>query len=95
VLRLMARRAKCDQVIQVIVAEFAPLRQMMYMQVFWRPAVLTSPSIPFKHSESEYVVVSGVKLQSGLLLAKSHFSDYPPFSRFAPARKSAQIISRQ
>ena len=49
VLPLMAGHTKCDQVVQCIVAEFAPLRQMMYVQVFRRAAILTPPPISFEH----------------------------------------------
>jgi hypothetical protein len=31
---LMAGRTKCNQVVQGIVAELTPLRQMMYLQIF-------------------------------------------------------------
>ena len=50
VLPLMAGHTECDQIAQVIVTKFAPLRQMMYVQIFRRTAILTAPSISFEHS---------------------------------------------
>jgi hypothetical protein len=52
-LPLMAGNTKCDQVVQSIFAELAPLRQMMYVQVFRRTAILTAPAISFEHSLAE------------------------------------------
>ncbi len=49
VLSQMANRTECDQIAQGIVTKLAPLRQMMYVQIFRRTAILTAPSISFEH----------------------------------------------
>jgi hypothetical protein len=49
-LPLIAGHTKYDQVVQCIVSELAPLRQMMYVQVFRRTAILTPPPISFEGS---------------------------------------------
>jgi hypothetical protein len=67
---LMARRAECNQIIQSVSAELAPLCQVMNLQVLRRPAVLASPAISFEHPVAEYAVFFDAKLQSGALLAK-------------------------
>ena len=50
VLPVMADHTKSDQVVQCIVAQLAPLRQMMYVQVFQRAAMLTPPPVSFERS---------------------------------------------
>jgi hypothetical protein len=67
---LMAGRTKDDQVVQRIVAKVAPFRQMMYVQVFRRTAVLTAPPISFEQPFAQQIVGLGAQLQSRLLLAK-------------------------
>ena len=52
-LLVMAVSTKCNQVVQCIVAELTPLRQMMYMQVFRRAAILAPPAISFEHASAK------------------------------------------
>jgi hypothetical protein len=53
----MAGQAKCDQVVQCVVAEPAPLHQMMNLQVLRRTTVLTSPPITFQHASMKQFVL--------------------------------------
>jgi hypothetical protein len=53
VLPLMAGRTECDQIVQSIFAELAPLRQVVYVQVFRRTAILTPPPISLEHPLAE------------------------------------------
>ena len=69
VLRSMAGRTECDQVVQGIVPEIAPCNLMMQMQLFRRTAILTSPPISFEHSLAKQIVFLGTKSQSRSLLA--------------------------
>jgi hypothetical protein len=50
VMPLMASRTKRYQIVQDVVAELAPLCQMMHLQVFRRTTILTAPPIAFEHS---------------------------------------------
>jgi len=67
----MAFRAKCDQIIQGIIAELAPLRQMVDVQIVRRTTVLTPPPISFEHTLAKQSVVLDTELQSGTLLPKA------------------------
>ena len=69
--RLMAFRAKCDQIIQGIIAELAPLGQMVDVQIVRRTTVLTPPPISFEHTLAKQSVVLDTELQSGALLPKA------------------------
>ena len=65
---------QCDQVVQSVVAKFAALHQMMYVQVYRRPAILTPPTISFEYPLAKEIVIFEAELQSGTLLAKAlHF----------------------
>jgi dTDP-D-glucose 4,6-dehydratase len=58
-LPLMACCTQCDQVVQCIVPELAPFRQMMYMQVFRRTAIMNSDiPDPINLGSSEAVTVN-------------------------------------
>jgi len=53
VLSLMANCTKRYQIVQDVVAELAPLCQMMNLQVFRRTAILTAPAIALEHPVAE------------------------------------------
>jgi hypothetical protein len=67
--------AKRNQVGQCIVAELASPVQMMCLQVFWRTATLTPPSIAFEHPVSERIVFLKVELQP-----RSFLTQFPHLS---------------
>jgi hypothetical protein len=50
VLSQMAGRTECDQVVQGIVTEPAPLGLMVYVQVFRRATILTVPPVSCEHA---------------------------------------------
>ena len=60
----MAGRAKCDQVVQYIVAELASLRLMMHLQVFRRAAILATPTVSVKDLEFQLSIRFGTELGS-------------------------------
>jgi hypothetical protein len=59
---------KRDQVLQCIVAELAAAFQVMDLQVYWRAAILTPPSISLQDFILECLVCSRIQFQPWLLL---------------------------
>ncbi len=95
--------AKCNQIVRDIPAELASRLYVVNLQVLHGTAVLASPAISFQHLISDRGVFFRVQFESWLLLAKAHGIRWAAHnelygrvsSSLAPARKSAQIISKQ
>ncbi len=95
--------AKCNQVVPDIPAELASRLYVVNLQVLDGTAVLASPPISFQHLISDRGVFFRLEFESWLLLSKAHRIRWAVHnelhgrvsSSLAPARKSAQIISRQ
>jgi hypothetical protein len=74
----------------------------MNLQLLRGTAVLAAPTVSFQHLVSDPGIFFPVQFESRLLLAEAHRTRWiqaqfygPVSSSLAPARKSAQIISRQ
>ncbi len=94
----VARNTKRNQVLHFIATELASRFQVMYLQIVRGAALLTTPAISLQYQLSYQLVFRRIQFDPRLLLSQTHqvHSIYRLVSRgFAPARKSAQIISRQ
>jgi hypothetical protein len=99
----VAAVTECDQVLHHIAAQPTPGFYVMDLQVIHGTARLTPPTVSSEHSVSNYYIPFGVQLEPGSFLAHTHrirsvsyHKAYRRVSpRLAPARKSAQIISKQ
>ena len=95
--------AQCNQIVRDIPAKLASRLYVMNLQVLHGTAVLASPTISFKHLISDRGVFFRLQFESWLLLPKAHRIHWVVHnelygrdsSSLAPARKSAQIISKQ
>jgi hypothetical protein len=100
---LMAAATECNQVVHHVAAQFAPGFYMMDLQVFHGTALLTPPTISFQDLVSDHYIAFRVQLEPGSFFAYTHRIRCAPHRktyrrvspRVAPARKSAQIISKQ
>src|SRR5205807_5053657 len=99
----MTTGAKRYQVPHHIVTELAPAFYVMNLQAFHGTALLAPPAISLEHKQPDDGVSFRIQFESRLSLAETrgiqcafHNQSFGSVSaRFAPARKSAQIISRQ
>jgi hypothetical protein len=99
----MATGAECNQILGDIPAKSASRPDVVNLQVRHGTAVLASPTISFQNLVSYYAVLVRPEPESWLPLTEVHripqrADDAPDgqgSSNLAPARKSAQIISRQ
>jgi len=98
----MTTDAECNQIVRHIPTKLAPRLEVMNLQVLRGTAVLAAPTVSFQHMVSDPGIFFPVQLESRLLLAEAHRTRRiqaqvygPVSSSLAPARKSAQIISRQ
>jgi len=105
VLLVMACCAKRNQVFVLIATELAATPKMMYLQFGRRTTHLTTPTVALQYFTSECGVLFRNQLQTGLFQIQigdsfHRFQSGPrdasaSRSRLAPAKKSAQTISRQ
>jgi hypothetical protein len=95
----MTDGAECNQVARHISTKLAPRPYAMNLQILQSAAILTPPTIPFQHFFVNRGVFFRVKFDSRLLAIQAHRIHYDFDGRLssslAPARKSAQIISKQ
>src|SRR5579862_1469360 len=106
VLLSMAIHTESDQISDFISAKPASKSQVVNVEVGRRPADLAAPTVTLQYPQSLRMILLRVQLQPKLLphglFSNSLIQNSGPLlggasssERLAPARKSAQIISRQ
>ena len=95
----MTDGAECNQIARHISPKLAPRLYVMNLQVRQGAAVLAPPTISLQHLFANRPIFFGVQFESRLFLAQAYriHDDFDGklSSSLAPARKSAQIISKQ
>ena len=97
----MTLSTKCNQVPEIVISTMGSILLVMNLQVKHGTTVLALPAIPLQDLVADQLVLVLVMRGHGLVLygltaipeAYAAFSGSA--STFTPARKSAQIISRQ
>ena len=86
---------KCNEILFGVMAELASRRNVVNFKVGKRATNLAAPPIAFKYRAMEDLIAFRIESKPRTLRAKLHHLAIGKPSRLAPARKSAQIISKQ
>jgi hypothetical protein len=86
---------KCNEILFGVMAELASRRNVVNFKVGRRATNLAAPPIAFKYRVMEDLIAFLIEPKPRTLRAKPHHLAVDRLSLLAPAKKSAQIISRQ
>jgi hypothetical protein len=86
---------KCDEILFGVTAELASRRNVVNFKVGKCTTNLATPPVAFQYRAMEDLIGFRIEAKPRILRARPRHLAIGRPSRLAPARKSAQIISRQ
>jgi hypothetical protein len=93
--RSVAFPTKCDEILFGVMAELASRRNVVNFKVGKRATNLATPTVACQDGMMEDLIAFPVEAKPRTLRAELRHLVVGSPSKLAPARKSAQIISRQ